>query len=209
MVDNIQSFDELGLGGERRMITALFVETRPFHSFPDTLRPQELMEQLNLYLTAGADAIHSRNGVIDKFMGNEIMGLFNTQLNPSADHAWQAVLAALTMAEEFQALTERLGEETVPHWRIGIHTGVATLGNVGSPLRRAFTAIGDTVNLAKRLQESAAPGQIILSEDTYTACADFLRDSVHGLQVIEQGTLLVKGRSQPTRIFEVRRSRQP
>ncbi len=209
MVDNIQSLDELGLGGERRTITTLFVETRPFHTFPDTLRPQELMERLNLYLTAGAEAIHSRHGVIDKFMGNEIMGLFNTQLNPSADHAWQAVLAALTMADEFQALAERLGEEAVAHWRIGIHTGVATLGNVGSPLRRAFTAIGDTVNLAKRLQESAAPGQIILSEEAYAACADFLHDPAFGLQVIEQGTLLVKGRSQPTRIFEIRRSHQP
>ncbi len=209
MVDNIQSLDELGLGGERRTITTLFVETRPFHSFPDTLRPQELMELLNLYLTAGAEAIHNRQGVIDKFMGNEIMGLFNTQLNPSADHAWQAVLAALIMADEFQTLTERLGEEVVAHWRIGIHTGVATLGNVGSPSRRAFTAIGDTVNLAKRLQESAAPGQIILSEDTYAACSDFLHDSAYGLLVIERGTVLVKGRSQPTRIFEVRRSRQP
>ncbi len=209
MVDNIQSLDELGLGGERRTITTLFVETRPFHSFPDTLRPQELMELLNLYLTAGAEAIHSRQGVIDKFMGNEIMGLFNTQLNPSADHAWQAVLAALTMADEFQALTERLGEEAVAHWRIGIHTGVATLGNVGSPLRRAFTAIGDTVNLAKRLQESAAPGQIILSEDTYAACSNFLHDPAHRLLIIERGTVLVKGRSQPTRIFEVRRTRHP
>ncbi len=113
------------------------------------------------------------------------------------------------MADEFQALTERLGEETVAHWRIGIHTGVATLGNVGSPLRRAFTAIGDTVNLAKRLQESAAPGQIILSEDTYAACSNFLHDPVHRLLVIERGMVLVKGRSQPTRIFEVRRSRHP
>ncbi|GIV80950.1 MAG: hypothetical protein KatS3mg051_0304 [Anaerolineae bacterium] len=172
MVDNIQDLDELGLGGERRTITALFVETRPFHSFPDSLRPQALMERLNLYLTAGAEAIHMHQGVIDKFMGNEIMGLFNTQLNPDADHAWQAVRAALTMADEFQTLAERLGEEPVAHWRIGIHTGIATLGNVGSPLRRAFTAIGDTVNLAKRLQENAAPGQIILSEDTWAACAD-------------------------------------
>jgi PAS domain S-box-containing protein len=207
MVDNIQDLDELGLGGERRTITALFVETRPFHSFPASLRPQELMERLNLYLTAGAEAIHAHQGVIDKFMGNEIMGLFNTQLNPDADHAWQAVLAALTMADEFQTLAERLGEEPVTHWRIGIHTGIATLGNVGSPLRRAFTAIGDTVNLAKRLQENAAPGQIILSENTWAACADYLHDQQETVLVIERGDLLVKGRSQPTRIFEVRRRR--
>lgn len=208
MVDNIQSLDGLGLGGERRMITTLFVEARPFHSFPPSLRPQDLMERLNLYLTAGAEAIHKRRGVIDKFMGNEIMGLFNTQLNPSDDHAWQAVLAALTMAEEFQALTERLDGDVQAHWRIGIHTGVATLGNVGSPQRRAFTAIGDAVNLAKRLQESAAPGQIILSQQAYSACADRLHDPAHNLLVIERGTLRVKGRSQDTPIYQIQRGRQ-
>jgi len=207
MVDNIQSLDSLGLGGERRIITILFVEVRPFHSFPASLSPQELMEQLNLYLTVGAEAIHSRNGVIDKFMGNEIMGLFNTQLNPSDDHAWQAILAALAMADEFQTLTERLGEEPVAHWRIGIHTGMATLGNVGSPLRRAFTAIGDTVNLAKRLQESAAPGQIILSEEAYANCSGQLHDPSHSLLVMERGSLRVRGRSQATAIYELRRRR--
>lgn len=207
MVDHIQSLDSLGLGGERRIITILFVEVRPFHSFPASLSPQELMEQLNLYLTVGAEAIHSCKGVIDKFMGNEIMGLFNTQLNPSDDHAWQAILAALAMADEFQALTERLDEEPVAHWRIGIHSGMATLGNVGSPLRRAFTAIGDTVNLAKRLQESAAPGQIILSEKTYSLCSGPLHDPSHSLLIMERGSLRVRGRSQATAIYELRRHR--
>lgn len=207
MVDHIQSLDSLGLGGERRIITILFVEVRPFHSFPASLSPQELMEQLNLYLTVGAEAIHSCKGVIDKFMGNEIMGLFNTQLNPSDDHAWQAILAALAMADEFQALTEQLDEEPVAHWRIGIHSGMATLGNVGSPLRRAFTAIGDTVNLAKRLQESAAPGQIILSEKTYSLCSGLLNDPSHSLLIMERGSLRVRGRSQATAIYELRRHR--
>ncbi|MGQ9848586.1 MAG: GAF domain-containing protein [Aggregatilineaceae bacterium] len=207
MVDHIQSLDSLGLGGERRIITILFVEVRPFHSFPASLSPQELMEQLNLYLTVGAEAIHSCKGVIDKFMGNEIMGLFNTQLNPSDDHAWQAILAALAMADEFQALTERLDDEPVAYWRIGIHTGMATLGNVGSPLRRAFTAIGDTVNLAKRLQENAAPGQIILSEETYCLCSGPLNDPSHSLLVRERGSLRVRGRSQATAIYELCRHR--
>lgn len=205
VLDNIQSLDGLGLGGERRETTILFVESRPLSSFPEALRAQELMERLNLYLTVGAEAIHARNGVIDKFMGSEIMGLFNTQLNPAPDHAWQAVLAALKIADDFLALALTLGEEPVPRFRIGVHTGVATVGNVGSPSRRDFTALGDTVNLAKRLQEHAAPGQIIISEDCYQACADQLADPANGLLVIARGSAQVRGRSRATAIYEIQR----
>ncbi len=205
MIDNIQSLDGLGLGGERREITIVFVESRPLLSFPEALRAHELMERLNLYLTVGAEAIHTQNGVIDKFMGSEIMGLFNTQLNPAPDHAWQAVLAALKIADDFLALALTLGEEPTPRFRIGVHTGVATVGNVGSPSRRDFTALGDTVNLAKRLEEHAAPGQIILSEDCYRACAGQLADPANGLLVIARGSVQVKGRSQATAIYELQR----
>ena len=205
MVDNIQSLDELGLGGERRIITALFVEVRPFGAFPEDISPQELMERLNLYLTSGAEAIHNQNGVIDKFMGNEIMGLFNTQLNPSDEHAWQAVRAALKIADDFQALPLRFGEVPQPFHRIGIHYGVATLGNVGSADRKEFTAIGDTVNLAKRLQENAQPGQIIISDDIYRQCQAQFTNPANNLQVSELPSIQVKGRSQATKIYDVRR----
>jgi adenylate cyclase len=208
MLDNIQSLDGLGLGGERRIVTVMFVETRPFHSFPPHLQPLELMELLNLYLTVGAEAIHNQTGVIDKFMGNEIMGLFNTQLNPSDTHAWWAVQAALKMAEEYTELSAKLGEEPESHYRIGIHTGVAALGNVGSPTRREFTAIGDTVNLAKRLQENAAPGQIILSEETYYQCADQINDPVNHILVLERATIQVKGIRQAVKIYEIQRPRR-
>lgn len=207
MLDNIQSLDGLGLRGERRVITILFVESRPLSSFPEALRAQELMERLNLYLTVGAEAIHTQNGVIDKFMGSEIMGLFNTQLNPAPDHAWQAVLAALKIADDFLALALTLGEEPAPRFRIGVHSGVATVGNVGSPSRRDFTALGDTVNLAKRLEEHAAPGQIIISEDCCRACASQLADPANGLLVIARGSAQMKGRSQATAIYELQRRR--
>jgi adenylate cyclase len=205
MLDNIQSLDGLGLGGERRIVTVLFVETRPFHAFPPNLRPPELMELMNLYLTVGAEAIHNQTGVIDKFMGNEIMGLFNTQLNPSDAHAWWAVQAALNMAEEYAELSEKLGEEPNPFYRIGIHTGVAAMGNVGSATRREFTAIGDTVNLAKRLQENAAPSQIILSDETYRQCAAQINDPANHILVLERSTIQVKGIRQAVKIYEVQR----
>jgi len=205
LVDNIQSLDGLGLGGERRLITTVFVETRSFHTFPSELQPQELMEWLNLYLTTGAEAIHHHAGVIDKFMGSEIMGLFNTQLNPSDDHAWDAVQAALRMADDILALSEQTGEPSEPLYRIGIHTGVATLGNVGSASRREFTAIGDTVNLAKRLKDNALPGQIIISHDTYEHCATQLADPANHIRVIERPSIQVKGRRQVAQIYEIQR----
>jgi len=205
MLDHIQSLDGLGLGGERREITILFVEVRPFNSFPPALAPHELTDHLNLHLTMGADTIHKFTGVIDKFMGNEIMGLFNTQLNPSPDHAWNAVQAGLALADEFARLLADLGEKPVPYYTIGIHTGIATVGNVGSQTRREFTAIGDSVNLAKRLQESAQPGQIIISDDTRRHCGPRLSDPASGISLIES-SLQVRGRRQATTVYEIRRA---
>lgn len=206
MIDNIQSIDSLGLGGERRVITVMFVEMRPFSSFPAHLSPQDLMAWLNLYLTAGAEIIHQQAGVIDKFMGNEIMVLFNTQLNPHEHHAWAAVNTALRLGDACLTLAGQLGEAPVPYYRIGIHTGVATLGNVGSATRRDFTAIGDSVNLAKRLQENAESGQIIISEDTYHHCAGQLVDMETRLSILPHPAVQVRGRRQTTTVYEVRAS---
>ncbi|WP_162909966.1 GAF domain-containing protein [Aggregatilinea lenta] len=209
VLDNIQSIDGLGLGGERRVITVMFVEMRPFSSFPPHLSPQELMSWLNLYLTSGAEVIHQQSGVIDKFMGNEIMVLFNTQLNPYEHHAWAAVMTALRLAETCLTLANQLGEAPEPHYRIGIHTGVATLGNVGSATRRDFTAIGDTVNLAKRLQENAEHGQIIISEDTYRHSAEQLVGSEATLSISQHPDVQVRGRRQVTTVYEVRACAEP
>lgn len=206
MIDNIQSLDSLGLGGERRVITVMFVDTRPFDSFDPGLRPHELMERVNLYLTLGAEVIHHQAGIIDKFMGSEIMGLFNTQLNPHAQHAWLAVQAALRLVEEYPALTAQLGEPPSAYCRIGIHTGIATLGNVGSASRRDFTALGDTINLAKRLQENAARGQIIISAETYRHCREQLADYGDTVSIVERPNIQVRGRRQVTTIYEVLRN---
>lgn len=203
MVDNIRSIDQLGLGGERRYITALFVEVRPFNTFSHDLKAGELMELLNLYLTVGTEAVHRRSGLIDKYMGSEIMGLFNTQLNPSDQHAWDAVQAALDMTVNFQMLYQQMGEKpAVPYYRIGINTGIATLGNVGGTNRREFSAIGDTINLAKRLQESAVRGEIIISQETFDVCRERLAN-VPQLEVIPRGAIQVKGRLQETNVYQL------
>lgn len=206
MVDNIQSIQQLGFGGQHNIITVMFVEVRSFESFPKDLSPRELMELLNIYHTLGSEAIHTHAGLIDKYMGNEIMSIFNSQLNPSEQHAWDAVQAALRMAADFRTMGAfgkviQLQSET-PYYRIGIHTGPAVLGNVGSPERREFSAIGDTVNLAKRLQENAKMGQIIISEAALEACGD----AIHGtdwLEVHELPETLLKGLSRPIRTYEL------
>ncbi|HLA45660.1 MAG TPA: adenylate/guanylate cyclase domain-containing protein [Aggregatilineales bacterium] len=203
MVDNIKSIENIGLGGDRRLITVIFVEVRPFHTFSASLQAGEVMELLNTYLTVGTETIHRKAGLIDKYMGSEIMGLFNTQLNPSDEHALDAVEAAIEMMRDFHILYEQLGQHPeLPYYRMGIHTGEATLGNVGGKNRREFTAIGDTVNLAKRLQENAHPGQFLISEDTFNACAGQLQ-AQQGISVIPLGYLAVKGRKQKVLVYEI------
>lgn len=205
MVDNIHQIAELALGGERREVTCMFLYACPYSAFPADLRPQALMELLNQYLETATTAVHGVRGIIDKYMGNEVMVLFNTQLNPSPDHALCAVEGALNARDAFRELYGRLGIKPDPHlYRIGIHTGVATLGNVGSLNRRNFTAIGDCINLSKRLEETAAPGQIIISDDTLKHIARTQGIPAH-IRAVERGAVQVRGRTQRTRIYEVYR----
>lgn len=205
MVDNIHTIASLALGGERRETTCIFVDVRPLSTFPADLRPQQIMEMLNLYLSVATDCIHDTGGVIDKYMGHEIMGLFNSQLNPLEDHATRALTAALHMRDRFMELHAEMGlNPDLRFYRIGIHSGIATLGNVGSEIRRDFTAIGDTINLAKRLEENAAPGQIIISDDTRQHIENHPGSLwLANVQLVEREAVQVKGRQQRTRIYEV------
>jgi class 3 adenylate cyclase len=151
--------------------------------------------------------IHTARGIIDKYMGNEIMVLFNSQLNPDDNHARCAALAALDLRDAFTSLYQRLGISPNPHfYRIGIHTGVATLGNVGNLNRRSFTAIGDTINLAKRLEENTTDGQIIISEDALQHMVERNPNVQQEIRFEERDPIQVKGRQQLTRIYEVFRA---
>lgn len=209
LIENIQSISQLALGGERREVTCMFVDARGFGTFAPGLRPQQIMEELNVYLALATKVINDTNGVIDKYMGNEIMVMYNTQLNPMQDHAVRAVAAALGIRRAFVDLYARLGINPNPHYyRIGINSGVATLGNVGSLNRRDFTAIGDTINLAKRLEENAKEGQIIISEDTRQFMEAYLHSGatqrlIPKMRFDEREPITVKGRQQSTRIYEV------
>lgn len=203
MVDNIHTIADLAMGGERREVTCVFMYACQYSAFPADLRPQQIMEMLNVYLQVATERIHRARGVIDKYMGNEIMALFNTQLNPERMHALRAVEMALDMRTAYEILYKQLGITPEPHlYCFGIHTGVATLGNVGSLNRRSFTAIGDTINLTKRIQESTSAGQIIISEDTLRHIQATAGHVPH-IQFVEREPLQARGRQQLTRIYEV------
>jgi adenylate cyclase len=196
VVDGIKSAAELKLGGTRQVITILFADIRGFSAFSENLDPERLVEIINTYMTIASDAIHLQSGVIDKFMGDAVMALYNTPLRPQADHALRAVRSAATMMADMLAYHAVVAEENRLLFGVGLHTGEALVGNVGSPERLDYTAMGDSVNLAKRLQEKAAPTQILLSEDTYRLVAEHV-------QVNELAPVRVKGRTQATKVYEL------
>lgn len=204
MVDQIHEISQLDLGGVRREVTCLFAEVRPLSSMKDAA-PKEIMDILNEYLSIAADCVAETGGIVDKYMGNEIMAMWNTQLNAVENHAEKAIECALLMRDRFEALYRQIGLDADTRWyRIGMHTGAATMGNVGSANRRDFTAIGDTINLSKRLEENTTAGQIILSEDTRQQLRATGDDS--GFKFVDSPAILGKGKSTATQVYEVFRA---
>ncbi len=167
MVSNIQSLDQLGLGGDDREITAIFADVRGFTTFSERLEPEVLMSVINQYLAISSKVLQDFQGVIDKFMGDAVLGLYNTQLNPLQDHALRCVLSAIKIVQDVEALHKELPPNYQLRYGIGIHTGPATIGNIGSASRKEFTAIGEAVDYAKKYQETAGGGEIVISPATY------------------------------------------
>ncbi len=166
MLDKITEIDGLALSGVEREISVLFCDVRGFTAFSETLPPETLMQVINRYLTVASNAINDYTGVIDKYMGDAVVGLYNTQLNSMTDHAYRAVCSALKIVADINALHFLLPPEQRLKYGIGVHTGMAILGNVGSPRRKEFTAIGNTIQVAKALQENALGGEVLISAET-------------------------------------------
>ncbi|PJF27446.1 MAG: hypothetical protein CUN53_04030 [Phototrophicales bacterium] len=160
------------LGGQERLITVISADVRGFSTVSEHLEPEQLMEIINKYLSVASEAINLQEGIVDKYLGDCVTGLFNTQLNEQDDHVMRAVRAALGTLYDVQALHEVLPPEQQLNFGIGIHTGMAVLGNMGSANRREFSALGDAMELSKLLQENAGPGEIILSAATYELVKD-------------------------------------
>ena len=166
MVDKINEIANIEMGGVRREVTCLFADVRPWITLPDVAASEKL-RILNQYQAIATVCIHESGGIVDKYMGNEVMALFNTQLNPQNIHAQMALECGLMMRDRFVELYQEMGIDPDPHYYIiGMFTGDATLGNVGSFQRREFTALGNSINTAKRIQENAAPGAITIVQQT-------------------------------------------
>ncbi len=187
--------DNLKLGGHRQQLTILFADIRGFTHFSEPLPQEQLVDILNAYLSVAADAILKYEGTLDKFMGDAVMGIFNAPL-PQYEHALIAAQAALAMRAGVTRLHDRLPKPLRLHYGIGIHTGEAVIGNVGTEQQMNYTAIGDAVNLAKRLQETAKGGQILLSGPTYAKIR--LRVNANWLPPVQ-----VKGRNAVTEVWEL------
>ena len=139
------------LGGEVREATVLFADIRGFTSLSEGMPPEELLHLLNAYLGRMSRVIEKEKGVIDKYIGDEVMAIFGAPL-PSSDHALRAVMAATRMLAELQQFNTEEGRRAPLRIGIGIASGLVVAGNVGSPERLNYTVLGDTVNLASRLQ---------------------------------------------------------
>lgn len=175
-LENIHNVDVLDvMGGQEREISVLHSDVRGFTSFSEKLPPDELMRVINDYLTLSSHAIQLQKGIVDKYMGDAVTGLFNTPFNPSEDHAVQAVRAAMSMRYDVSELNDKReeGGQEALFYGIGIHTGMAVLGNVGSKDRKEFTALGDATDLGKLLQENAQKNEILISAATYERVQDF------------------------------------
>ena len=187
--------DELQLGGRRTQITTLFADIRGFTGFSEKHEPELLVSVLNRYLGAAIEAILAQEGTIDKFIGDAIMAFFNAPM-PQSEHMLRAVCAALGIKNAIYALHKELPAEFNLSFGIGIHSGEAVLGLVGTEKRLDYTAIGDSVNTAKRIQENAAAGQILISAPVYQQLAC----QIEARQV---NPIYAKGKTQPVPVYEV------
>jgi adenylate cyclase len=200
VVDEIsKNIDDLKLDiGDRRNITILFSDIRDFTGMSENLAPEEVVRRLNIYFEAMVDVVFRYHGTLDKYVGDAIMAFFGAPKD-DPDHAGKACLCALGMREELKRVNERLISQGIAPMKIGIgiNTGDVVVGNVGSERRMDYTVIGDSVNLASRLEgmNKEFGTTIIISEFTLAKAP--------GFETRDLGSVHVKGKERAVTIYEL------
>jgi len=187
----------LKLGGESRQVTTLFADIRGFSSYAQTHSPGRVVELLNLVFKELTDVIFRWRGTVDKYMGDAIMAIYGAPVSYH-DDTLRAIRTALDMRIAFNAMRERWtdSEERSLGLGVGVHAGEAVVGNVGTETFMDYTVIGDAVNIARRLQEIAQGGEVLISEETFQQVKTRVQVEPHGVQVL-------RGRQEGTRIYRL------
>lgn len=189
---------------ENRELTLLFCDLRGFTTLSEHLEPLALRDLLNQFFSRMTAVIHAHGGTLDKFIGDALMAFWGAPL-AEPRHAAQAVRAALAMQQALQSLNADLQARGQPTLSLGIglHTGIACVGDMGSDLRRAYTALGDSVNLASRIEGLTRRYgvDLLMSAATRSAAIATEGAAMESLRWVEVGDVHVKGRSQPVTLF--------
>jgi class 3 adenylate cyclase len=180
------------LGGEVVEVSVLFADLSGYTPFSERSTPTEVVAALNDCFGGAVPAVFAEGGTIVQFVGDALMAIFNAPLR-QPDHAVRACRAALAL----QRLTKALpGSDRRPGFRVAVNTGPALVGNIGSSELRNFSALGDTTNVAARLQTYAAEGAVVIGERTYELVRTFA-------EIRPLGAVALKGKSVPTRLYEL------
>lgn len=191
----LQSPADVKLGGKLQEITVMFADLEGFTSLSEHTEPEMLLSILNQYHSLIVKNIQRYNGTIDKFIGDCVMALYNTPVEQK-DHISNAVKTALNIQDEMHWFHSKLEEQYRLKVNFGIHTGVAVVGNVGTTELMDYTAVGDTVNVAARLQGLADGGRILISDRVYAAVEDIIFGRL-------RGPFPVKGRKNSVIVYEI------
>ncbi|HEX4870605.1 MAG TPA: adenylate/guanylate cyclase domain-containing protein [Moraxellaceae bacterium] len=193
----LASPDAVSLEGESREMTVLFSDVRNFTTLSEGLSAQELKQLLNRYFTPITQIIFDHQGTIDKYVGDMVMAFWNAPL-ADADHARHAIAAALAMQQKVESLKAEFAASGLPEINIGvgINTGLMNVGDMGSEFRRAYTVLGDAVNLASRLEGITKfyGVKVLVGEATMAQAPDYLYRCVD--------RLIVKGKHEPITVYE-------
>jgi adenylate cyclase len=185
----------LQLGGETRPVTVLFADIRGFTRFTEKQSAAQVVEILNRIFSALTHVIRDYHGTLDKYLGDAVMAFYGAPV-AYPDDTWRAVQTALEMQKVFGQLKTELGLQ-ISGLGIGLHSGEATVGNVGSEVLMDYTVIGDTVNVAKRLTEDAPAGEILISETTY----ELVREQVIAERLDSRA---IRGRTESVVVYALR-----